>query len=109
MPNSSQMDTRSQPSGAPKECSDWQVMPVVNGLFDEGRLIRNPVLLIDTLCQSLDEAGAPHYRLRTSFNTLHPEVVGRAFTWWRDDPVPEKRPWIGSAGSIGSDSKGLRR
>ncbi len=70
--------------------SGWALQPLILWLASEGRLIRNPAILIEALCQRLRDAGAPVYRFCCNFNTLHPEVAGRKFTWWRDRPVVEE-------------------
>lgn len=77
-------------SAAWEDKSGWPLQPLILWLASEGRLIRNPAKLIEALCLRLQQAGAPIYRLRCNFNTLHPEVAGRKFTWWRDRPVVEE-------------------
>lgn len=77
-------------SAAWEDNSGWALQPLILWLANEGRLIRNPAKLIEALCRRLQQAGAPIYRLRCNFNTLHPEVAGRKFTWWRDRPVVEE-------------------
>jgi len=61
----------------------WSVAPVVEWLLDEGRLNPDPLKLIDALATRLLEAGAPVWRLRFAFFTIHPQVAVWAWTWTR--------------------------
>ena len=63
--------------------SGWALAPVVGWLINEGRQIGEPTQLTDELCRRLVEEGVPLWRLRFSFQTLHPQVAACAFTWTR--------------------------
>lgn len=61
----------------------WAVTPVIAWLLSEGRLNPDPLKLIDALATHLLEAGAPVWRLRFAFFTIHPQVAVWAWTWVR--------------------------
>lgn len=61
----------------------WRLAPVVAWLTTEGRRITEPSQLINQLCRRLVDAGAPVWRVRFSFQTIHPEVAGWIYTWRR--------------------------
>lgn len=61
----------------------WSVAPVVDWLLREGRLSAEPRKLIDTLAAHLLGAGAPLWRLRLGFFTIHPQVAAWAYVWVR--------------------------
>jgi adenylate cyclase len=57
--------------------------PVIDWLLREGRLSADPVRLIDALAARLLAAGAPVWRLRLAFFTLHPQLAVWAYVWMR--------------------------
>ena len=59
----------------------WSLDHVVDWLFNEGQQDIDPIEFTDRLCQTLLESGAPIFRLRIAFQTLHPLVAACAFTW----------------------------
>ncbi|MCZ6796404.1 MAG: adenylate/guanylate cyclase domain-containing protein [Gammaproteobacteria bacterium] len=59
----------------------WSLGHVVDWLFNEGQQVIEPVEFTDRLCEKLLESGAPIFRLRIAFRTLHPLVAACAFTW----------------------------
>lgn len=61
----------------------WSVAPVIDWLLEQGRLNSDPLKLIDALAVRLLEAGAPVWRLRFAFFTIHPQVAVWAWTWTR--------------------------
>jgi adenylate cyclase len=61
----------------------WDPAPLIDWLLDEGRFLKHPKLLIAELGNRLKAQGVPLMRMRISMRTLHPQVVGRAYTWWR--------------------------
>jgi adenylate cyclase len=89
MASSTEPDTRAAPGAAAPE---WSLGGVVEWLFTEGRHIGDPKALVDALCGRLLEAGAPVWRVRIGFRTLHPQVLGWTFTWVRGrGTVPRAR------------------
>ena len=66
-----------------RRCGAWSVAPVIEWLLGEGRLNPDPLKLIDALAARLIEAGAPVWRLRFAFFTIHPQVAVWAWTWTR--------------------------
>ncbi len=69
----------------------WPLAPVVAWLITEGRRITEPTRFMDELCRQLIEAGAPIWRLRFNFQTLHPQVMAWAYTWKRGGQAEEFR------------------
>lgn len=61
----------------------WRVQPVIGWLLREGRLIADPVALIDALAERLIAAGAPLWRLRFGFSSVHPQIAMRGYIWVR--------------------------
>lgn len=70
-------------SAAAQSRAAWSVAPVVEWLLREGRLSSEPRELIDTLAAHLLGAGAPLWRLRLGFFTIHPQVAAWAYVWMR--------------------------
>ncbi len=69
-------------------------MPVVESdlvawLLGEGRRIARDVEFFDALCWRLVGAGLPVSRITLSVFTLHPQIVGFNFRWWRNRRVTE--------------------
>lgn len=69
--------------GAKPRARAWRVQPVIDWLLREGRLIGDPLELIDALANQLSAAGAPLWRLRFSFASVHPQVAMWAYVWVR--------------------------
>jgi adenylate cyclase len=61
----------------------WRVEPVVDWLLREGRMNADPLALVNALAAHLVSAGAPVWRLRLAFFTLHPQLAARAYVWMR--------------------------
>lgn len=61
----------------------WSLAPVVVWVFTKGRLLTDPVALVNGLMEKLDEAGARIERLRFVSGTLHPQVVTWGVVWSR--------------------------
>lgn len=57
--------------------------PVVDWLQREGRLGADPLDWIGALASRLAAAGAPLWRLRLGFFTIHPQVAAWAYVWKR--------------------------
>ena len=61
----------------------WSLEPVGVWLLTEGRMIRDPAVLLNTLMEHLDAAGANIDRVRISSRTLHPQLVALGGLWNR--------------------------
>ena len=61
----------------------WRVEPVIDWLLREGRMNADPLALVNALAARLVAAGAPLWRLRLAFFTLHPQLAARAYVWMR--------------------------
>ncbi len=61
----------------------WSLAPVAAWLMLEGRLIADPVLLVDELVRRLDSAGARVDRLGFTVRTIHPQVLAWGCYWTR--------------------------
>jgi len=64
---------------------------VIDWLLREGRLNADPVALIDALAARLLEAGAPLWRVRLGFFTIHPQLAAWAYVWTRGKPTRIER------------------
>ncbi len=62
---------------------------LVAWLLGEGHRITRDVEFFDALCWRLAGAGLPVWRISLSVFTLHPQIVGFNFRWWRDRRVTE--------------------
>lgn len=61
----------------------WSLSPVAVWLLTRGRLLTDPLELVNSLMAQLDEAGAHIDRLRFVSGTLHPQVVAWGAVWIR--------------------------
>jgi adenylate cyclase len=71
----------------------WSALPVIEWLLREGRLDADPLRFVDALARRLVEAGAPLWRMRVGFFTLHPQLAAWAYVWLRGrgariEPIP---------------------
>jgi len=69
-------------SGAAR-ARNWRVLPVIEWLLREGRLIADPLKLIEALADRLIAAGAPVWRLRFGFSSVHPQIAMWGYIWVR--------------------------
>jgi adenylate cyclase len=70
--------------------------PIVEGdvqswLLGEGRRLAKDTEFFDVLCRRLLGAGLPIWRASLSVGTLHPQILGLNFRWWRDRRMTEVR------------------
>jgi len=96
------MKRRAKPRAA------WSVGPVIDWLLREGRLKADPVALVDSLAAQLLRAGAPLWRLRLGFFTIHPQVAAWAYVWKHGEKTQIERFPHGvrqSAAFIGSPAQ----
>ena len=94
--------------GRAKPRAAWSVGPVIDWLLREGRLNADPVALVDGLAAQLLRAGAPLWRLRLGFFTIHPQVAAWAYVWMRGEATHIERFPHGvrqSAAFIGSPAQ----
>jgi adenylate cyclase len=94
--------------GQAKPRAAWSVGPVIDWLLREGRLKADPVALVDGLAAQLLRAGAPLWRLRLGFFTIHPQVAAWAYVWKRGEKAQIERFPHGvrqSAAFIGSPAQ----
>jgi adenylate cyclase len=61
----------------------WRVKPVIDWLLREGRLITDPLKQIDAIAKRLVAAGAPVWRLRFGFSSVHPQIAMQGYVWVR--------------------------
>jgi adenylate cyclase len=61
----------------------WNAAAVCDWLLREGRLESDPLKLVGALGARLLAAGAPVWRLRLGFFTIHPQVAAWAYVWMR--------------------------
>ncbi|MFP8967457.1 adenylate/guanylate cyclase domain-containing protein [Pokkaliibacter sp. CJK22405] len=69
--------------------SGWPVLPVLAELMLDTQVVE-PKVLVTRVCESLARAGAGLQRIRIGLNVLHPEVIGRTYTWWRGSAEVEE-------------------
>ena len=69
----------------------WDVSAVIEWMLTDGRA-GAPRLneFVDALCARLSAAGAPLWRVRCGFRTLHPQFVARSVIWLRDLDLAEQ-------------------
>lgn len=58
-------------------------------LGNESRSMQG-VELFDALCWRMAGQGIPLWRANLSLNTLHPQIMGLGFRWWRDAGVTQE-------------------
>jgi adenylate cyclase len=69
----------------------WSVAPVVDWLLREGRIGTDPASLVERVAGRLLEAGAPLWRMRLGFFTIHPQLAAWAYIWTRGQPIRVER------------------
>ena len=77
--------------GRGQRIAEWAVAPVIDWLLREGRLNADPVALVDALAAQLLRAGAPLWRMRLGFFTIHPQLAAWAYIWTRGQPTRVER------------------
>ena len=72
-----------------------EARPIADGnlvdwiLAEHGRSV-DGAAFFDGLCWRLCGAGVPLWRANLSIGTLHPQIMGLGFRWWRDRGVTEE-------------------
>lgn len=83
----------------------WPLAPVVDWLFREGCKTNDSRALLEGLAKILNEVGAPIWRLRLAFWTIHPLLAAYAHQWTSDGAIQDfkvghnifqSEAWIGS-------------
>jgi hypothetical protein len=73
----------------------WSLAPVAAWLAIEGRLIRDPVTLLNALGTQLDAAGARIDRIGLTLGTTHPQILAWGIFWTRGRGAAEFARWHG--------------
>ncbi len=68
---------------------------LVDWMIDGARPSASARQIIDGICRRVVGAGVPVGRFALFINTLHPNVVGRRFTWTPEDGVAMRDGSIG--------------
>jgi adenylate cyclase len=63
--------------------------PIIDWLVEGAPPAKQPQEVLLHLCHRLREAGFPLYRVNVSVRTLHPNVLGRGFSWNEDRDTVE--------------------
>lgn len=63
--------------------------PVLTWLLNEGRRVHRDAEFFDELCWRLVGDGLPLSRVNVTVRTLHPQILGFAFRWYRQRRVTE--------------------
>ena len=78
-------------TGDARRSTAWSAGPVIDWLLHEGRLLTDPVALVDRLAARMLAAGAPLWRMRLGFFTIHPQLAAWAYIWTRGQPTHVER------------------
>ncbi|HXQ53432.1 MAG TPA: adenylate/guanylate cyclase domain-containing protein [Stellaceae bacterium] len=70
--------------------TDRDAGALVRWILTEGRAQPSPTRLVGALCGRLVEAGVPLWRVTVYAATLHPQIRGYGWRWWRDRGVTEE-------------------
>ena len=70
--------------------TDWKLEPVVDWLAREGRLIPDPVRLIDEMANRLVASGAPLSRFTLGLQAIHPQFRTLAIAWRRGQKIEQQ-------------------
>ena len=70
--------------------TDWKLEPVIDWLVREGRLLPDPVRLIDEMANRLLAAGAPLSRFTLGLQAIHPQFRTLAIAWRRGEKIEQQ-------------------
>src|SRR5487761_2190407 len=70
--------------------SDSIARDLVRWILTEGREASSPARFVNALCWRLVEAGVPLWRVTVYAATLHPQIRGFGWRWWRERRVTEE-------------------
>jgi adenylate cyclase len=73
------------PDAATIDTDDWKVEPVIEWLAHEGRLIADPVKLVEEMANQLLAAGAPLARFTIGLQAIHPQWRTMGIEWRRGE------------------------
>ena len=73
----------------------WSLAPIAAWLAIEGRLLVDPVMLLEQLAERLDAVGAKLDRLGFTLGTIHPQILAWGVFWTRDGGAAEFAGWHG--------------
>lgn len=74
----------SKKSEQPEQAA-WDARPLIEWLLDEGRFLPDLDDLVRQMGDRMVDGGAPIWRLRLSFRTLHPLTTGITAVWEADE------------------------
>src|SRR5580704_18463690 len=63
---------------------------IIDWMIAEGVRTTDGAALFDSLCWRLVGQGVPLWRTNLSIATLHPQIMGIGFRWWRDRGVTQE-------------------
>lgn len=89
----------------------WALAPVIDWLLREGCKTNDAGVLVSGLVDRLLEAGAPIFRLRLAFWTIHPLLAAIAYQWRQGQPLQEfkvKHGIFQTSSYLGSPAEELR-
>ena len=69
------------------EKGEWRLLDAVDWIVHEGRRQTELGVFLESLCNKLLELGAPLWRVRFAFRTLHPQMFAQSSTWTRGEKV----------------------
>src|SRR5271168_1740435 len=64
-----------------------EIKAIVDWLIDGARSAPQPQQVLSQLSERLVACGVPLWRVSVFVRTLHPNIMGRRFTWQPDKPV----------------------
>jgi adenylate cyclase len=63
---------------------------LVDWILAEETRLKDGVVLFDELCWRLLGGGVPIWRANLSIGTIHPQIIGVGYRWWRDGNATEE-------------------
>jgi adenylate cyclase len=63
---------------------------IIEWILTEQSRIMDGVVLFDELCWRMVGGGIPLWRANLSIGTLHPQIMGLGYRWWRDRNATEE-------------------
>lgn len=89
----------------------WPLAPVIDWLFADGCRTTDAMVLTAGLCEKLIEVGAPIWRVRLAFWTIHPLLGALSHQWYRTGEqrvIEVEHTVFSSSAFIGSPAQELR-
>jgi adenylate cyclase len=72
---------QTEPPAAQETAASWHLDPLVNWLMMEAWKVTSTNRLLAEVCRHLTGDGMPIWRMRCLIRTLHPQVIGKSYTW----------------------------